>query len=80
MDALLRLQGPGLWPFSGQAQDALLTALASVMTAIPKSAISVVATAQVCPFLPYIMDIAVLFPAMMLVFTSLLGFQSGQLL
>lgn len=47
MDARLRLQGPSVWPFDARAQDALVSALASVMTVVPRSAISVVAVAQV---------------------------------
>ncbi len=47
VDAVLRLQGPGVWPFDSAAQDALLSACSSVMTAVPRNSISVVATAQV---------------------------------
>ena len=47
VDAVLRLQGPGMWPFGGAAQDALLSALGSVMTGVPRSSISFVAAAQV---------------------------------
>ncbi|EIE24646.1 hypothetical protein COCSUDRAFT_46891 [Coccomyxa subellipsoidea C-169] len=46
VDARLRLLGPRVWPFDARAQDALVTALASVMTAVPRSAISVVSVAQ----------------------------------
>jgi hypothetical protein len=47
VDARLWLQGPSVWPFDARTQDALVSALASVMTVVPRSAISVVAVAQV---------------------------------
>ena len=47
VDARLRLQGPSVWPFDARAQDALVSALASVMMAVPRTAINVVAVVQV---------------------------------
>ena len=46
VDGMLQLQGQNLWPFTDQTQDALKTALAAAMPAVPQDQIKILETVQ----------------------------------